>query len=163
MSNNGFQNEKVHSGIRIINGSPPALNQTVNSKQEIKPSETTQRKSIDDVDSIKSSMPTSTVFLKAIKITTDAFENSKKNGSTCSTISTRVSFDMDKPEPTEIYADPFQSSYSPREKEYELEEELKQDIIYNPCELDFKIAAQLIQDAIDGTNIEFKHNKISLK
>ena len=42
-------------------------------------------------------------------------------------------------------------------------EEMIQDTIYDPSELDFQICAQLIQDAIVGTDIDFIHNKTSLK
>jgi hypothetical protein len=48
------------------------------------------------------------------------------------------------------------------QKTYESEEEHELDIIYNPSELDFQISAQLVQDAIYGTDIYFKHNRLSL-
>ena len=56
----------------------------------------------------------------------------------------------------------FQIELNKNQEQIELEEELKRDVIYNPCELDFQIAAQLIQDAIHGTAIYFKQNKTSL-
>jgi hypothetical protein len=43
------------------------------------------------------------------------------------------------------------------------DEELKQDSIYSPSELDFEIAAQLIKDAILGTDIDFKCNRLCFK
>jgi hypothetical protein len=52
--------------------------------------------------------------------------------------------------------------FNENQKTYESKEKHELDIIYNPCELDFQISAQLVQDAIYGTDIYFKHNRISL-
>ena len=48
------------------------------------------------------------------------------------------------------------------QKTFESEKNHELDIIYNPCGLDFQISAQLVQDAIYGTDIYFKHNRLSL-
>jgi hypothetical protein len=55
-----------------------------------------------------------------------------------------------------------QIEFNENHKTYESEEKHELDIIYNPCELDFQICAQLVQDAIYGTDIYFTHNRISL-
>ena len=155
MENKRLKKDNSNSEIRIINSSPPLPNQRSNTEKK-----SMQKKSHDDVDSLRS--VTSPIFLKAIKAMTNDGYSNKKDGSTCSTLSTRVSFDLDKQGESEILSDNVSSAYNTRKKEFEFEEEIREDIIYKPCELDFNIAAQLIKDAVDGTDIDFKKNKICL-
>ena len=71
------------------------------------------------------------------------------------------SFDMNNKDENKTKVD-IPIEFNNNQEQIELEEELKKVVIYNPCELDFQIAAQLIQDAIHGTAIYFKQNKTSL-
>ena len=104
---------------------------------------------------------TSTNFLKAIKLTTDQNLYLKKNSLTSSTQSIQVA-EIEGLESNKL-SDPLHLLTNSKSNENANREELRQDIIYNPCQLDFKIAAQLIQDAIHGTDIDFKHSEIGLK
>jgi hypothetical protein len=147
MENKNLRPDELNSVIRIINNSPPIENQKI----DIKNTDHAQKQTPNDAESVRS--VTSPIFLKVIKAITNN-KNNRKDGSTCSTLSTRVSLDFNN-------QDDENKVYVTKKKEFDFDE-YREDAIYKPCELDFNIAAQLIKDAIYGTDIDFKQNKISL-
>jgi hypothetical protein len=129
---------------------------------------------------------TSPAFINAIRKTKEKFLNKKDDqlqDRRRRSYDYHSNHDNPKQESLAVVFDQLKANYITKRREYDFEEQIRQDKVYYPSEMasfnhfflnlffnnlfyflkDFDIAARLIKDAIEGRDVEFKTNKLGLK